>query len=690
MATTVVRYVNTDSTPGGDGTTNNTTGATRAYASRSEWEAAEQKDLVTADEVHEVRVNGSANDGNTTISGWTTDATRFVRMVMVAGTEHDGTPDSGDAQVVMNSSWVDGFDILQAYTVLEDQVVKQSAANAAGFYSSTAAGKVFRRCIAKITGTTRSPFYNLHVDRLENCLALTSSASYTGRLFARNSWSATEFVNCIAASQGSNAIGFGGGPNPGARLLINCVAFDCATSYESSTNAAACKYNAASDASTNTPPGTNPITTDIVAADFADEANEDYHIAASGSTLEDAGVGPSTESEVPDHDIDNDSRSGTTTGLGIDTGPTSTTHEESYAGSVTVSGAIALQVGKDLAGSSTASADVLKSIERELAGSSSASGDVAVSRTLLEEYSGSVGISGAIARLVGKLLGGSSTASGDVTRETSTSAAGAVSASGDVTRQTEHALSGSIGASGDVSPVKTILRALAGSLTASGALSRLVARLIGGSSAVSGDVTKSTERELAGSSTPEGVVSSTKTLLVSLAGSSTVAGALVRLVGKLLGGASTVSGDVAKSTERELAGSSTPAGALSSTRTAIEVLEGSSSAAGSVSHQVGKGVAGSSSAAGELWLRVGRSFSASSVVAGVVGTLKVVTRALVGAVTGSGDLVVLKLDAGEPQYLELAGPVVQYVELDGEVVEAVDLGGPVVQYLDVGSFDTEG
>jgi hypothetical protein len=37
---TVQRYVNTASTAGGDGTTNNTSGATRAYASLSEWEAA--------------------------------------------------------------------------------------------------------------------------------------------------------------------------------------------------------------------------------------------------------------------------------------------------------------------------------------------------------------------------------------------------------------------------------------------------------------------------------------------------------------------------------------------------------------------------------------------------------------------------------------------------------------------------
>ena len=41
----IIRYVNTDSTPGGNGTTNLTEGNDRAYASLNEWEPSERTDL---------------------------------------------------------------------------------------------------------------------------------------------------------------------------------------------------------------------------------------------------------------------------------------------------------------------------------------------------------------------------------------------------------------------------------------------------------------------------------------------------------------------------------------------------------------------------------------------------------------------------------------------------------------------
>ena len=72
----VVRYINTAST-GGDGTTNGESGANAAYSSIATWEAAEQTDLVTALDTHEVICtvgSGTAADTNgRTINGWVTD-----------------------------------------------------------------------------------------------------------------------------------------------------------------------------------------------------------------------------------------------------------------------------------------------------------------------------------------------------------------------------------------------------------------------------------------------------------------------------------------------------------------------------------------------------------------------------------------------------------------------------------------
>ena len=91
---TVTRFVNTASTAGGDGTTNNTTGATRAYASIAEWEAAEQTDLVAAGDIAEVICSGAQDAGaRLIISGWTTDASNYI-LIHATTDKHDGVFDS--------------------------------------------------------------------------------------------------------------------------------------------------------------------------------------------------------------------------------------------------------------------------------------------------------------------------------------------------------------------------------------------------------------------------------------------------------------------------------------------------------------------------------------------------------------------------------------------------------------------
>src|SRR5688500_12960810 len=82
------RYVNTASTPGGDGTTNATVGANRAYASLSEWEGARNAVL---SEVEEVICEGSAADtAALTIVGWTTSAANYISIRTDTAGRHDG------------------------------------------------------------------------------------------------------------------------------------------------------------------------------------------------------------------------------------------------------------------------------------------------------------------------------------------------------------------------------------------------------------------------------------------------------------------------------------------------------------------------------------------------------------------------------------------------------------------------
>ena len=89
------RYVNMGAPAGGDGTTNNVTGSTRAFASLSEWEAATQADLVSATAASIVYLScGStstlADTIAVTISGWTTSAAYDITVDQAEADNHAG------------------------------------------------------------------------------------------------------------------------------------------------------------------------------------------------------------------------------------------------------------------------------------------------------------------------------------------------------------------------------------------------------------------------------------------------------------------------------------------------------------------------------------------------------------------------------------------------------------------------
>lgn len=79
----ITRFVNTASTSGGNGTTNATSGANRAYVSLNAAEAAEQQDLTDSggDTLEILCTGSSADTSRTTFStGWVTSATSFVTV----------------------------------------------------------------------------------------------------------------------------------------------------------------------------------------------------------------------------------------------------------------------------------------------------------------------------------------------------------------------------------------------------------------------------------------------------------------------------------------------------------------------------------------------------------------------------------------------------------------------------------
>lgn len=304
MATTVV--TKTIKASGGD------------YTSVSAFLAAIPADISAATGTEEQWIAEGYNDdfdgtGNNigfvaesyTVSGITTDSSNNIIIRPASGEGHDGTFSNGGfgARESINSGAV--------VTVSNDHVIVQGIRieNYAGLTTSRCATGGYNYTVEwnglvmKSAGEVMRNIVPNNVVR--NCLAIDGDVGFDQ---AFNS--ATKFSNCTAANC---TTGFNSEGSTKFSILKNCVVYGATTSF-AGTYSSSSTNNAADDGSTSTPPGLNPITTDIVSGDFIDAANDDYHIPSS-STLYGAGADLSGDFT---NDIDGDTRSAWS--IGIDDG----------------------------------------------------------------------------------------------------------------------------------------------------------------------------------------------------------------------------------------------------------------------------------------------------------------------------------------------------------------------------------
>jgi hypothetical protein len=308
MADTI-RYVNTASTAGGNGTTNNIFGPNKAYASLNEWEANEQA-TVSAGDRHIVNCSGTAADTTKTIiDGWTITDANALRLL--------GDNDTG----VFSSSHYrldasDGFDFilvnLEDNVDLDNMQISNTGATQAGGYDDQGGG----------TGTISNSIFIANSD--ESCLELDTL----------NANAVRDVYNCLMYN-GKDGI-FSGFPASGVTLSIyNCTLVNCGTGARLNSVPTLTIKNCLSDNSTTadynvTGGGTtaNNVSSDATSPDgasyqnktftFEDSANDDYHLASGDTGAIGNGVGPASDSNVPTTDIDGDARSGTTCDCGYD------------------------------------------------------------------------------------------------------------------------------------------------------------------------------------------------------------------------------------------------------------------------------------------------------------------------------------------------------------------------------------
>lgn len=313
---TIVRYVNRGSTAGGDGTTNNTSGATRAFATMSAAEAA--LPASTGTDIYQIRFSlggGTADTTAVTFGGVTTSSTAYVEVLPnTSGDHHAGVYSSSYYRLEPTDAVVT---CTLAFARFQGLLMKC-------MYAAASA----RNVVAASAAAAPSDL------RFDRCIAWRGAAA-TGRVdgFANTASGATNkvsFANCIAIDCNTTALGSGFSSNSSSTLVqtYNCLAHTCTRGYVSAgtgfttKNSAArsCtdgfngSFNAASDYNASDLAGDAPGANarNSVTPTFTNEASDDFTLASGDTAYKDFGTNLSADATYPvSVDITNTTRAGT-------------------------------------------------------------------------------------------------------------------------------------------------------------------------------------------------------------------------------------------------------------------------------------------------------------------------------------------------------------------------------------------
>jgi hypothetical protein len=274
------------------------------YTSLANAEAGEQADLVTLDRQLDIECYAMLDSSRVTFDGWTTDATRFIRVLIPATERHDGKWNTSAYRITGAFTFNSAVTINEDYIRLEGIQTQNTdaATNSTSIIVTATAGASDVRIGESIirNGNSTSLYWTQGTGRVQNTLlygcfagvGLNSGGNFhTDTLTVDNS-------TCVA-----NAT-YGFFRNSDNLVLRNCYAGGNGTAaYNGTMTRTTCAHSSATAYAGSTAnvayDGTN----------FADvtAGNEDLHLV-SGSALIDAGTDLSATFSG---DIDGDTRSGT-------------------------------------------------------------------------------------------------------------------------------------------------------------------------------------------------------------------------------------------------------------------------------------------------------------------------------------------------------------------------------------------
>jgi len=325
----VTSFLNLDNVGSEDGLTKAT-----GWKTMLTWATNEATNLVTDGDTHKVLISGSGADVliatgiDFAALGWTTGASNNILMTNDVADRHAGIFDSGKyhlkAQNTTNNfiaiSTIGEFvDIEHLQFVLDvstnfnanSTLIRRNDTGSATFtnanifknISSSTNSNLVGLTHGSATGQTFEDSNNVYID-FDNSGTFTFGLGVEGDFTDVESYNET-FIGC-KVGVASNDL----------HLIKNCIFQGCTTDISSTNGIDSNSDFNLTDSATAFPTGSNNVNSATLT--FEDAASDDFHLASGDTAAIGAGVGPSTDSNVPLVDVDGDVRSGTTTDIGYD------------------------------------------------------------------------------------------------------------------------------------------------------------------------------------------------------------------------------------------------------------------------------------------------------------------------------------------------------------------------------------
>lgn len=204
------------------------------YSSLSAWEAAQQRNLVSLDEIAVAECYGFVDTTAVTVSGWTTGINNYIeiRAHPSARATLPITTDGSRYLLQISTSSTVALQILQSYTRVSGLQIDctSNSTNTIGIFP--ASFNTIRNSIVRTAGTSETAFgyyfQGVSNTRLQNCIGIDiagggSSGAFT-RVFAHDN-AEVQYDNCLAVFAGANKSGFRANSSTSSSIIFrNCAA----------------------------------------------------------------------------------------------------------------------------------------------------------------------------------------------------------------------------------------------------------------------------------------------------------------------------------------------------------------------------------------------------------------------------------------------------------------------------------